>query len=200
MQTQSVTLEAIREAAQRLANAHNDTAACAAHLNAEIKAAIAPILERYEATIDQYAANEAAATAYLDGLLMAAPNLFVKPRSLTVDGVRAGYKKSEDTIDWAADAEVIARIKALTPDLAPVLIRSQESLVIDALAGLDDQQRRILGIRTITGIDNRFITVGDNDAEKLARTIIADAARRQGDDEKPKAAKGKAKAKIAEVA
>jgi len=37
-------------------------------------------------------------------------------------------------------------------------------------------------------------TVGDNDAEKLTKLVIAAAASRQGDDDKPKAAKGKAKA------
>lgn len=190
-----LTIEEIRRAAEALANRHNDTTACAALMQAEIKAAIAPVMERYKTTLDGYAAAEQAARDLLDDLLMSAPQLFVKPRSLTVDGVGCGYKRAPDTVDWADDAEVIARIKALRPDLAPILIRTAESLVIDAMAGLDAETRAILGIRTITGADNRYITIGDNDVEKLAKIVIADAARRQGDDEKPAAKKGRAKVK-----
>ena len=192
-----VILEDIRRAAEILANAHNDTAACAAMMQAEIKAAIAPVFARYKETLDGYARAESMARDYLDALLMAAPNLFSKPRSLTVDGVSCGYKRAPDTVDWADDAEVVARIKAIKPELAPILIRTAESLVVDAIAGLDIETRAILGLRTITGADNRYITIGDNDVEKLAKLVIADAARRQGEDDTPKAKTGKAKVKAA---
>ncbi|MDD5176788.1 MAG: hypothetical protein PHQ05_10240 [Sterolibacterium sp.] len=189
----TATLAQIRAAAETLANAHNDTSGCAALLQAEIKNAIAPILARYKATLDGYAAAEAVAHKNLEELLIANPQLFKKPRSLSIDGVRCGYIKAADTLDWADDAAVIARIKALREDLAPVLIRTQESLVVDALAGVDAKDLVGFGVRTITGADNIFITVGDNDAEKLTKLVIAAAASRQGEEDKPKAARGKAK-------
>lgn len=191
-----ITLEQIRAAAQHLANRRNDTQACSALLNGEIKAAIAPVLERYRQTIDGYAEAEAAALKTLDELLMAAPNLFIRPRSLEIDGVKAGFKKEPDALDWDSDAEVIARIKALRADLAPVLIRTSESLVIDALAQCDADLLRLLGIRTITGADRRYIVINDNDAEKLTKIVIKDAQRRQGEDEAAPKARSKAKAKV----
>lgn len=188
-----ITLDTIRELSQRLANAHNDTAATAALLNAEVKAAIAPILDSYRQTIDTYAAAEAKAHADLNDALRVAPNLFKKPRSLAVDGIRCGYLKAPDSLDWDDEADVIARIKALRPDLAPILIRSRESLIVDALPGVDDKNLVSFGIRTVTGVDQHFITIGDNDAEKLTKVVIAAAANRQGEDEpKPKKAKAKA--------
>lgn len=194
-----ITLDQIRAAAQQLANRRNDTQACSAMLNAEIKSAIAPVLEKYRDTLDTYAAAEATALKSLDDQLMAAPNLFVKPRSLEVDGVKAGYKKDSDALDWDNDAEVIARIKALRADLAPVLIRTSESLVIDALAQCDADLLRLLGIRSISGADRRYIVINDNDAEKLSKILIKDAQRRQGEDEAPVKAKSKAKAKAVEA-
>ena len=188
-----LTLEEIRRAAEHLANRHNDTTACAALMQAEIKAAIAPVMVKYKTTLDGRAAAEQAARELLDEQLMAAPQLFVKPRSLTIDGVSCGYKRAPDTVDWRDDAEVVSRIKALKPELAPLLIRTQESLVVDAIAGLTPEERSILGINTITGADNRFITLGDNDIEKLAKLVISDAARRQGDEEKPAKKAGRAK-------
>lgn len=192
-----ITLEQIRAAAERLSNAHNDTSGNAALMQAEIKSAIAPIFDKYKTTLDAYAAAEASAQADLNALLIAAPQLFVKPRSLTVDGVRCGYLKAADSIDWGDDAAVIARIKALLPDQATLLIRTQESLVADALAGLDPKDLVKIGVRTVTGADNHFITVSDNDVEKLTKLVIAAAASRQGEDDKPKVAKGKAKVRVA---
>lgn len=193
--TSNIDLAAVRAAAQSLANAHNDTTAAAALLNAEIKSAAMPILERYAPTVDAYAAAEAKAHAVLEGMLIAAPHLFKTPRSVTVDGVRVGYKKEPDSLDWDDEAAVIARIRSLKPALAATLIRSQESLIHAAIEGLAAADLPALGIRQITGADASFITINDNDAERMVKTIIADAIKRQGEDEKPKAKAGKAKVK-----
>lgn len=188
-----ITLEDIRKAGEKLSNAHNDTAACAALLQAEIKAVIAPILDKYKATLDRYACAEAAAHAALDGLLMAAPHLFAKPRSLTVDGVRVGYRKAEDSIDWSDEEAVIKAIGAYLSDQFAILVRTERHINIDAVSQLDADTLRKIGVRQIPGVDTRFITIGDNDAEKLTKVVIADAARRQGEEEVTKAKKPKAK-------
>lgn len=194
MITEPITLAQIRAAAEYLSARHNDTAGCAALLQAEIKSAIAPILERYKTTLDTYAAAEAEAHAWLSDLLIRAPHLFAKPRSLAVDGVKAGYRKAEDTLDWDDEEVVAKRIASLLPQQYDLLVRTRVSLVIDALATLDGDDLRRIGVRTVAGADQHYIVVGDNDAEKLTKLVIAAAASRQGDDDKPKAAKGKAKA------
>lgn len=194
MNTEPITLAQIRGAAEYLSARHNDTAGCAALLQAEIKGAIAPILERYKTTLDQYAAAEAEAHAWLSDLLIRAPHLFIKPRSLAVDGVKAGYRKAEDTLDWDDDEVVAKRIGALFPQHYDLLVRTKVSLVLDALVTLDAENLRRIGVRTVAGADQHYIVVGDNDAEKLTKLVIAAAASRQGEDDKPRAAKGKAKA------
>lgn len=191
-----ITLDAIRKAAVRLADAHQVTTARAAMLQDEIREAIAPIMLMHQRALDQAAIDEADALKALKAMVDGAPHLFAKPRSLTINGVRAGYKKAEDSLDWADDEVLIARIKALLlPSEAELLIRNREELVIDALTQLDDDKMKRLGIRRITGADNSFITIGDSDIEKTAKALIADAMRRQGEDDEPKARKGKAKAK-----
>lgn len=200
MSTPTISLDQIRIAADRLAIAHTATTARAALCQDEIKAAIQPIYDRHRSSLDAAADEEAAAHRALLDLLEAAPNLFVKPRSINVNGVRAGYRKAEDQLDWGEDAALIKRIRALLPEQADLLIRTEESLVADALVQLDAKQHRALGISRITGADNPYVTVGSADVEKLAQALIADAIRRQGEDEKPKERKGKAKAKSREVA
>lgn len=193
------TLTQIRETAQRLADAHRESISRAAALESAINAVITPIYASHRAGIDAAAEEEAAAKAELQRLIDAAPQLFGKPRSITQDGVKTGYRKSEDTLDWDDDATVIARIRALPElaDLAPVLIRTEETLNIAALAELDGNARRKVGIRLIPGIDQPFITFTDSDVEKMVKAILADASKRQGEDDAPAKKKGKAKLKEA---
>lgn len=193
------TLDDIRAAADRLAVAHTATTARAALCQDEIKSAIQPIYDRHRGGMDAAAEEEATAHRALLNLLDAAPQLFDKPRSISVNGVRAGYRKSEDTLDWGDDAALIKRIRALLPAQADLLIRTEETLVIDVLAQLPAAAHQKLGINRITGADNPFVSIGAADVEKLAQALIADALRRRGEDDKPITRKGKAKTKAREV-
>jgi len=187
---------AIRTAALRLAAAHQSLVARAKTQEAEIAQAIAPIAARHLVGMEEIAAERAAAHTELLALVEKSPALFVKPRSLTLDGIRTGYRKEEDALDWADEAAVIARIEALFPDLAATLVRTQTSLVVDALSQLEPAQLRALGVRQISGADKAFVTIGDSDVDKLVKAIIGDMQRRIGEDEAPKR-KGKAKVKEA---
>lgn len=187
----------IRAAAQRLATAHRESLSRATALESVLNKAITPIYAMHRAGLDAAAEEEAAARADLQLLVDASPQLFMKPRSIAQDGVKCGYRKSEDTLDWDDENIVIARIRAIPElaDLAPVLIRTEEALNINALAELDGNARRKAGIRLIPGIDQPFISFSDSDVEKMVKAILADAAKRQGEDDAPAKKKGKAKVK-----
>lgn len=193
------TFTDIRAAAQRLAEAHLETLTRATVLEAALAKAIKPIYTRHRAGIDAAAEEEAAAKAELQTMIDAAPHLFKRPRSMTVDCVKTGYRKADDSLDWDDEANVITRIRAI-PELAPlaaVLIRTAESLNIAALTELTGEQRRWIGVRRTDGVDQSFISFGDSAADKLMKAILTDAQNRQGDDDAPKK---KSKAKIKEVA
>jgi hypothetical protein len=190
-----ITLVEIRAAAEALARAHQASAASAALLQEELSQAIQPIYSRHKTHLDHTAAEEAHAYSVLEDLIAGTPHLFAKPRSIAVDGVRCGYRKEADSLDWDDDAAIIARIRALYPDQADLCVRTQESVVVDAIEQMGAVEHRRIGIRRIEGADQPYITIGDSDVEKIARLFIADAQRRQGEDEAPKKKKGKAKVK-----
>jgi hypothetical protein len=191
------TIIEIRTAAQRLADAHRESVSRATVLESALNKAITPIYAMHRAGLDAAAEEEAAAKADLQRLVDAAPQLFNKPRSIAQDGVKTGYRKGEDTLDWDDDAMVITRIRALPElaEMADVLVRTEETLNVAALAELDGNLRRRLGLRLIPGIDQSFISFTDSDVEKMVKAILSDAAKRQGEDEKPATKKGKAKVK-----
>lgn len=194
----SPLMTTLHEAAQALALAHRELTLRAQAQEADIAAAMAPIMARHRPGIDAAAAEKAAAQDTLTKLVQANPQLFCRPRSITVDGVKAGYRKEPDALDWDDEQVVIARIQALLPDQVDLLIRSQSSLVADALPQLDAAVLRQIGVRQVSGSDQAFVSIGDSDVDKLVKAILADAARRQGDEDAPRAKKGKVK--VREVA
>ncbi|WP_153117406.1 hypothetical protein [Rhodocyclus tenuis] len=183
----TATITEIRAAAQRLADAHRQSVTRATALEHALSEAAAPIYAAHRPAIDEAAAHEAECQAELQALIDGAPQLFARPRSILVDGVKCGYRKAEDGIDYDDEAAVIKRIKALLPDQSDLLVRSQESINVEAVAQLDSAVRRQIGIRSVSGADASFISFTDTDVEKLVKAILADAAKRQGEDEKPKA-------------
>ena len=196
----TITLDTVRAAAQRLGAAADVSRALAAALQARLQEAVRPIYAASRDALDAAAEEQAAAERELRAMLEANPGLFAKsPRSIVVNGVRAGYRRSEDALDWDSDDVVIARIRNLRPDLADVCIRTADSIVVDALSQLDARTLTSLGVRRITGTDAPVITIGASDADSLVKAILSAAIQRQGEDDKPKGAKkGKAKAKAAE--
>ncbi|MFZ2269073.1 MAG: host-nuclease inhibitor Gam family protein [Azonexus sp.] len=191
------TITEIRAAAQRLADAHRESVSRATALENELNKAVTPIYAAHRTGLDTAAEEEASAKADLQALVDAAPQLFSRPRSILVDGVKCGYRKGEDQLDWDDDATVINRIRALALDEESVIIRTEESINVAALVALDGNDLRRIGVRRIPGIDQNFISFTDTDVEKLVKAILADTAKRQDSDDAPKKAKGKAKIKEA---
>lgn len=189
----AITLKEIRAAAETLGTAHAASEAVAAALRTELEAATRPIYLRFVAALDTTAAEKSAAYAELMQLLDAAPQLFVKPRSISVGGVKAGWRKEQDALNWESEDVVIKRIRALLPDSADFLIRTEESLIADGVAQLSAADQVKIGVRRIPGIDAPFATIGASEVDTLVKAILAAAQSRQGDEEKPKKAKSKAK-------
>lgn len=196
------TITEIRAAVKRLAVARTESTTRATALQEALADTVRPIYEAHRPGIDTAAEEEAAAKADLQRRVDASPQLFARPRSISEDGVKTGYRKAEDTFEWDDMEQVIARIRALpeTAEMAAVLIRTEETLNIAALAELPGNLRRRIGVRLVEGVDQSFISFGESDVDKLVKGLIADAAKRQGEDEPAKKSKAKAKAKTSEVA
>ncbi len=193
------TITEIRAAAQRLADARRESTTRATALEHALAQAAQPIYQAHRAGIDAAAADEAEAYAELLALVETSPGQFKRPRSLVVDGVKTGYRKEQDSLDFDSEAAVIDRIFALEEfvDLAQVLVRTERHLNIDALETLEARQRRVLGIRRVFGADQPFISFSDTDVEKLVKAILADAQKRQGDQADTGKAKSKKRKEVA---
>ena len=192
--TAPITRETIRAAAEALAKASAAAEAIASALRQELSVVVAPVYARHRAELDAAAQARADAEQALSRLVESHPALFPEgERSIAVDGVRAGYRKDADSLDWDDDSLVITRLRSLFPDAVEMCVRSTESLVVDALAQLPQDILSRLGVRRIPGVDRAYITVGPSDVDRLVKTILESAQASAADDKPKGKVKGKAK-------
>jgi hypothetical protein len=120
-------------------------------------------------------ARAAEAHDELKALIEAAPELFIKPKTATLHGIRLGYVKGKGKIEWDDPEKVVRLIKKHFPDQADVLIATKESPVKDALNGLSAADLKKLGISVIEGGEAVFIKPVDSEVDKMVDALLKDA-------------------------
>ncbi len=116
-----------------------------------------------------------AASAALSAAIAASPELFQRPRTVIMHGVRLGIVKSRGELAWDDEAQVIRRIRQQLPsDQAELLIRVKESVAKAAVYDLSAVDLKRLGIR-IEG-DGDVVTIKDaaGDLDKWLDALLAE--------------------------
>lgn len=114
----------------------------------------------------------------LADVIRAHPELFDRPRTYVVDGIKFGMHKQAGSLDWEDDARLIKRIRALvdqgamTPEQADLCINTTEKPVASALAQLDDALLKRLGVTLEGAGDEPLIKSVDSTIEKAVTSVI----------------------------
>jgi hypothetical protein len=125
------------------------------------------------------AAANAANTRQADlaGAIRAHPELFTKPRSVVVDGVRFGMTTAKGKLEWEDADEVVQSIYKRMPALADTLIHLKAAPNKEALAKLTDDQLDKLGItRQPDDPHAVLIKPTDSEVDKLVASLLEDIA------------------------
>lgn len=123
----------------------------------------------------QCAANQLAVSrAALTTAIEAGPELFVRPRTLVLHGIKVGWQKGRGKLEWDDTQGVVDRIRALLPDQADVLIIIEEKPAKKALELLPAVDLKKLGVRLIESGDEVVIKPADNDVDKLVTALLAE--------------------------
>ncbi|WP_374342634.1 host-nuclease inhibitor Gam family protein [Azonexus sp.] len=125
-----------------------------------LKKAVAEAAERHDA---------------LKALIEAAPDCFIKPRSMVLHGIKLGYQKGKGKIEWDDADQVVRLIKRHFPEQADVLIATSERPAKDALAQLTAAELKKLGISVTDGGDAVFIKPADSAVDKMVDALLKDA-------------------------
>lgn len=105
-------------------------------------------------------------------------DLFVRPRTQTVDGLRFGLMKRRGKMRWSSDAQLVKRIDKLvqdgeiTDEQRELLVRTTEKPSAAALEKLDARLLKRLGVTVDADCDEVIIKSVDSTVEKMVNAVI----------------------------
>lgn len=121
------------------------------------------------------AANKTAeARDALQREISAHPELFQKPKTLVINGVKVGYTKQPGKLSWNDDEKVCQKIEKELPDQYDVLVKTTRKPVRKALSNLAGSMLKRLGIRVEDDTDEVVVKATDSEIDKLIDRMMKD--------------------------
>lgn len=166
------TLEDLSDLAQTFRQRRDDLAGKIDNLKREIDAITLGALQSIRASV----AAAAQAEDELRNAIEAAPELFEKPRTRTLHGIRFGIMTAKARVEIPNEAETIRRIREQLPEeQAELLISVSERVSKPAVADLTVADLKRLQIRVEPPVDEAFIKPVDSEVEKAIKALLGDA-------------------------
>jgi hypothetical protein len=123
------------------------------------------------------------ANAALSAAVAESPDLFVKPRSVLLHGIQAGFRKGTGKIEWEDGEDVCRLIRKHFPEHAELLIKTVESPVKSAMNELPTSDLKKIGVQVEDTGDVPFVKLADKEAAKLVRAILRQAAKQPAEED-----------------
>lgn len=121
-----------------------------------------------------------ARTAELESLLKAdlanAAELFTKPKSVVLHGIRVGFEKGKGAIQFEDEDKVVQLIERRLPELAEQLVKTTKKPLKTGLAQLTVQQLKSIGCTVEEVGDQVLVRAVDKDVDKLVGALLKGAA------------------------
>jgi len=174
--TSITPLQTINALAHTLSKQRESLAAVAR----EIETARRAIIDKHRARL-RLATNAAvAAQNDLANAISAHPELFEKPRTFVIDGLKIGYQKGKGKVLIADESKTIELIrKHLDEDAAATLIKTAESVIKKAACNLDAATLKRLGIEIADAGDEVVIAPVDSALDKLLDRLLEEAGKEE---------------------
>ena len=139
------------------------------------------LLAKYLPRLRKLVAGAKDAHAALAAGIGSSPELFEKPRTRTLHGVKVGLTKGKGKIEWDDEEKVIARIRAQLPKTqVDLLVRVEESVYKQAVYDLTAEDLKRLGIRVTGNGDVVVIKDTAGEVDKLVEALLKDAPEEVG--------------------
>lgn len=100
------------------------------------------------------------------------PDLFVKPRTMTLFGIRFGIEKQKGKLEWEDKGVVVKLIKKLFPDSWETYIKVKEDPMKKTLATLPSGDLKKLSIQITETGDAVIIKPVDSEVDKLVDALL----------------------------
>lgn len=124
--------------------------------------------------IKELAAKAAEAEANLRSAIESAPELFQRPKTLSLHGVKVGYRTNAGKIAFEDEDTVLKLMQRYFEDRLDLLVRVKRNVNKDALKALTAPELAKLGCRIEGAGEEVVVSVVDDEVEKLVGKLIED--------------------------
>jgi hypothetical protein len=166
-----ITLSEIAQSTERYAQAHNSLRDVVADLEHELQA----VRRKYLTAVRKNTDRTAQAHNELQNLLVAGRDLFQDPKTVVFAGIKVGWRKRIGSIAWDDDAQVVRLIRSKLPELADVLVHTEERPVKKALKELSVSDLRKIGCQVEETGDEPVIKPTDSEVDRVVAALLKDA-------------------------
>jgi arsenate reductase-like glutaredoxin family protein len=135
---------------------------------------IAAIKRRHLPGIRKAAQNTSESYTALHSIIEEAPELFKKPKTVTLHGIRLGFKKEKGKLEWDNDDRIIKLIKKIRPEDWDAYINVTEKPKKAALEQLTAADLKKIGIQVTEDTEEVFIKSTDSEIDKLVAALLKD--------------------------
>lgn len=173
---QATSLGEIETAVRKFAAARQELGDLVGELNEKIEA-----LKRQRLTeIKRAVARAAERQSEVHNLVEGAPELFVKPRTFVLHGIKIGFQKGKGGIEFSDPDRVCELIRKHLPDQEEALIRTKESPNKEALGLLPVADLKRIGCNVAEADDQVVIKATDSEVDKIVTALLEHATEEQG--------------------
>jgi len=148
--------------------------ALTAHVDA-LNEAVREAKRKHLAAIKRTLAAASEARADLHAALEESADLFVKPRSVVVHGIKVGFQKGKGKIEYDDADQVVKLIRKHYAEQFDALVKTTERPIKEALANLSAAELKRLGITVEETGDVVLIKAVDSDVDKLVTALLKES-------------------------
>ncbi len=141
----------------------------------KIREAQRKIVKENRRALESRTARVSAAKGEIENALMEAHDLFASPKSITHEGVKAGWRKKPGAVKVQSEARAIARIHEMAPDLAPRVIKIKETLDKKALRDLPAKVLAGAGVTILAPFEESFVSTPKDDLDAITAALMGES-------------------------
>lgn len=166
------TMKEIEASTKVYAEARTKLTELASGLNDGLEA----LKKEYLPRIRRQVARQAGLESELKALIEQAPELFLKPKTVVLHGIRVGFEKGKGAILFDDEDKVVKLIEKRLPDLVEQLVKTTKKPLKGGLAQLTVQQLKSIGCTVEEAGDQVVVRAVDKDVDKLVTALLKGAA------------------------
>ena len=158
-----------------LCRTYNDAREALQDVHDEIAAERRQAIRRRRRRLEARAADVSTAKEALRDEIAASPELFVKPRTRALEGIKVGFRKLPGRFEMADEARSIKRIRERMPEREDEFVRIKESVDRGALKKLATGELARIGVTLVETGEEVVIAIAKTDnLDKLVEALFAD--------------------------